>query len=277
MNEKKCLERSVKRNTGIPGSGSIKKGLGLWAAIMSALLSLAFMAVQQHITTIFLVGDSTMADKAVATYPETGWGMPFRYYFDSTVKVDNRAQNGRSTRTFVQQGRWKSIMEVLKAGDYVLIQFGHNDEVPSKGSYTPPEQFVGYLAQFVRDARSKGAFPVLITPVARRRFAKSSSGKEEIQDTHKVYGNLVRKVARDMQVPLIDLQEKSMALLAQLGPENSTFLYNHLSPGENPHYPKGHTDDTHFNELGARKMAEIVLHGVQSLQLPLANHIASAK
>lgn len=244
-------------------------------AISFCLLS--FMTVQQHKTTVYLVGDSTMADKDTRTYPETGWGMPFAFYFDSTIKIDNRAKNGRSTRTFIEQGRWKSILETLQKGDYVLIQFGHNDEVPTKGSYSTPDKFVQYLSQYVSETRAKGAFPVLITPVARRSFDTSASGDISVVDTHKVYGQLVRDLAAKLHVPLIDLQQQSMELLQQLGPDKSLFLYNHLAVGENPHYPKGHADNTHFNELGARKMAEIVLKDLQTLQLPLAKHIQVRK
>lgn len=219
--------------------------------------------------TIYLIGDSTMANKKTSRYPETGWGMPFQYYFDSSVTVDNRAKNGRSTRTFIEEGRWDSVMQVLKAGDYVLIQFGHNDEVPSKKSYTPPQQFKANLLRFVEDTRGKKAIPILITPVARRRF--DSSG--HVVNTHPVYSNLVKEVARAHHVPLIDLDSMSRALLRQLGPEKSQFLWINLAKGENPHYPHGRVDNTHFNELGARKMAELVLKGIENLQLDLVNRI----
>jgi len=220
-------------------------------------------------TTVYLIGDSTMADKEVKAYPETGWGMPFHYFFDSTVLVDNRAKNGRSTRTFIEEGRWKPVVEHLNPGDYVLIQFGHNDEVPTKKSYTTPGQFTANLVKFVTESRDKKAIPVLITPVARRKF--DSSGK--IEETHAIYTQLVKDVAAKYHVPLIDLDAKSQELVQQFGPESSKYLYNYLLPGENPHYPEGHKDDTHFSELGARKMAEIVLSEIKNLNLELANHI----
>jgi lysophospholipase L1-like esterase len=199
--------------------------------------------------------------------------MPFHYFFDSTVTVDNRAKNGRSTRTFIEQGRWQSVFDNLHEGDYVLIQFGHNDEVPSKGSYTTPEDFVNNLEKFVNESRNKKAVPVLITPVARRKF--DSSGK--IEETHAQYTQLVKDVAKKLDVPLIDLDKESQEMLQKLGPDDSKYLYNYLQPGENPHYPDGHKDDTHFNELGARKMAEIVLHDIRKLNLELANRIVKNK
>lgn len=220
-------------------------------------------------TKVYLIGDSTMANKEIKAYPETGWGMPFRYFFDSTVDVDNRAKNGRSTQSFIDEGLWKPVVDNLNEGDYVFVQFGHNDEVPTKKTYTTEEQFKNNLIRYVNESRAKKAIPVLITPVARRKF--DSAG--HIVGTHEVYSEIVRSVAKQLNVPLIDLDKKSQALLQQLGPETSKLLYNHLQPGEHPNYPDGKTDDTHFSELGARKMAEIVLAEMKELKLPLTDHI----
>lgn len=244
-----------------------KKGLAI------VLLLMSFALTQKNKITIYLIGDSTMADKEVKAYPETGWGMPFHYFFDSTVTVDNRAKNGRSTRSFIAEGRWQPVVDNLHEGDYVLIQFGHNDEVPTKRSYTTPGDFTANLEKFVNESRSKKAIPVLITPVARRKF--DSTGK--IEETHAAYTQLVKDVAKKLDVPLIDLDEESQQLVQQFGPETSKYLYNYLSPGENPHYPEGRSDDTHFSELGARKMAEIVLHDIKNLHLELADHIRVVK
>lgn len=226
-------------------------------------------AVPQKKIKVWLIGDSTMSIKEVKAYPETGWGMPFRYFFDSTVDVDDRAQNGRSTKSFIDEGRWKDVVDHLSEGDYVFVQFGHNDEVPTKKTYTTEEQFKNYLIRYVNESRAKKAIPVLITPVARRKFDANGN----IVGTHEVYSQIVRDVAMQLNVPLIDLDKKSQALLQQLGPETSKLLYNHLEPGENPHYPEGRSDDTHFSELGATKMAEIVLASVRELHLGLAEHI----
>jgi lysophospholipase L1-like esterase len=242
-------------------------------ALLAIFVFMILAFRQEQKITVYLIGDSTMADKEVIAYPETGWGMPFHYFFDSTVTVDNRAKNGRSTRTFIEEGRWKSVADNLKEGDYVLIQFGHNDEVPTKGSYTTPKDFVANLEKFVNDSRSKKAIPVLITPVARRKF--NSAGK--IKETHAAYTQLVKDVAKKYNVPLIDLDKESQQLLQDLGPDDSKYLYNYLKPGENPHYPEGRSDDTHFNELGARKMAEIVLHDIRELNLGLTDKIVKNK
>lgn len=230
---------------------------------------LSFSLLPPKKITIYLIGDSTMANKETNTFPETGWGMPFQYYFDSTVTVDNTAKNGASTRTFMEEGRWRSVMQTLKADDYVFIQFGHNDEVPTKKSYTTPQQFKENLLKFVQDTRSRKATPVLLTPVARRQF--DSTGN--VVNTHPIYSDLVIEVASAHNVPLINLDSMSRALLKQLGPEKSKFLWINLVKGENPHYPNGRVDNTHFNELGARKMAELVLQGIEKLHLNLINNI----
>lgn len=204
---------------------------------------------------VYLIGDSTMANKQVRAYPETGWGMPFSNFFDTaTTVVYNLAQNGRSTRSFMEENRWKPVMDSLQPGDIVLVQFGHNDEVPTKKTATTPQQFQSYLGKYVDDTRSKGGIPVLITPVARRSF--DSSGN--LQDTHHEYSELVRKVASAKNVPLIELDRESQALIKSFGVEHSKMLFNHLKEGEHPNYPKGNADNTHFSELGARKVAEIV-------------------
>ena len=216
-----------------------------------------------------MIGDSTMSVKQVKAYPETGWGMPFASFWDSTVTVDNRAQNGRSTKTFINENRWQPVVDNLREGDYVFIQFGHNDEVPTKASYTTEAEFKTNLVKYITDTKNKKAIPVLLTPVARRKF--DANGK--VEGTHEVYAAIVRQVAAENNVVLIDLDKKSQALLQQLGPVTSKFLFNYLEPGEHPNYPDGKMDDTHFSELGARKMAEIVLAEIRSLKLGLAERI----
>lgn len=236
--------------------------------LVSLLFLVAFQLPPKK-TKVWLIGDSTMSIKETTAYPETGWGMPFVYFFDSSIAVDNRAKNGRSTQSFIDEGLWQAVIDNLNEGDYVFIQFGHNDEVPTKKTYTTEEQFKNNLIRYVNESRSKKAIPVLLTPVARRKF--DSTG--HIVGTHEVYSQIVRSVAKQLNVPFIDLDKKSQSLLQQLGSENSKFLYNHLQPGEHPNYPDGKIDDTHFNEFGARRMAELVLDGIKELHLELSNHL----
>jgi lysophospholipase L1-like esterase len=218
---------------------------------------------------IFLAGDSTIAIKDTRAYPETGWGMPFVQFWDSTVMVVNKAKNGRSTRSFMQEGLWKSITDEAGEGDYIFIQFGHNDEVSTKKTYTTEKEFEANLVQYVKESRDKKATPVLLTPVARRKF--DSTG--HIVGTHDVYAQIVRNVAKKENVPLIDLDRKAQQLYQDLGMEASKLLFNYLEPGQHPNYPDGKKDDTHFSELGARLIAQLVLKEIRELNLELSRRI----
>ncbi|QNH61422.1 rhamnogalacturonan acetylesterase [Hymenobacter sediminicola] len=239
----------------------------LWGLLLLVLL--AFAPAPPAKITVYLIGDSTMSIKERRYYPETGWGMPFTVFFDETVTVDNRAQNGRSTKSFIAENRWQPVADALKPGDYVLIQFGRNDEVPTKRSYTPEADYKANLVRFITETRAKKATPVLLTPVARRKF--DAAGK--VEGTHTVYSGIVRTVAQEQGVPLIDLDQTSQALLQEFGVDNSKLLFNQLAPGEHPNYPAGRDDNTHFSELGARKMAQLVLADIRRLKLELADRI----
>lgn len=219
---------------------------------------------------IFLAGDSTMSIKETKAYPETGWGMPFVYFWDSTVKIVNRAKNGRSTKTFLSEGLWKTIYEEAGEGDYVFIQFGHNDESKDKGErYATPDTFKMILTRFIIETREKKAIPILFTPVSRRKFDKEGKALP----THEIYSALVKEVAKEKNVPLVDLDEKSRALYQQFGAENSKLLFLQLKPGEHPNYPDGKEDNTHFNELGARMIAQLILSEIKTLIPELAERI----
>lgn len=220
-----------------------------------------------------MAGDSTMAIKNPRAFPETGWGMPFVYFWDTSVTVINKAENGASTRTFRENGLWQSIVQAAEAGDYIFFQFGHNDEVSTKKSYTTEEEFRDNLIKFIRESRNKNAIPVLLTPVARRKFDSTGS----IEGTHEVYSQLLRQVAAEEKVVLIDHDKKSQALYQQLGVEKSKFLFLYLQKGEHPNYPDGKEDNTHFSELGARLVAELVLNEIREKIPELAERIASRK
>ncbi len=238
--------------------------------IISIFLGLSVLMPDRKPIKVWLIGDSTMSVKEVKAYPETGWGMPFAHFFDSTVSVENHAKNGRSTKTFISEKRWQAVIENVREGDYVFIQFGHNDEAKDKVErYTTPEEYKANLARFVSETRRRKGNPVLITPVARRRF--DSTG--QVMESHQVYSNLVRMLAKELNVPMIDLDKKSQELLQQFGVEDSKLLFLHLQAGEHPNYPEGKIDNTHFNELGARKMAQLVLNEIRGLKLELAERI----
>jgi len=221
---------------------------------------------------VYLIGDSTMCEYEQKRAPLTGWGMPFKYFFDSTVIIDNRAKGGRSTRTFLSEGRWQPIADSLKEGDYVLMQFGHNDEAKEeryKDRYTSVSDYKTNLVKFITETRAKKAILVIITPVSRMRF--DSNGKQ--QETYAEYTAACYGIAKQHNVPLIDLDKKSRELYDQLGPENTKLLFMQLQPGENPSYPEGQKDNTHFNEYGARRIAQLVLQQIKQLDLELSEHI----
>jgi lysophospholipase L1-like esterase len=241
---------------------------GKMAAFLIPLL-LSFTLFQKPNIQVYMIGDSTMCSYEAQYAPVTGWGMPFSHFFDSTVTVRNEAKSGRSTKTFIDENLWQPIAANLRPGDYVFIQFGHNDEVPSKKSSTPVKDFRANLIRFISETRAKGAFPLLFTPVARRSF--DDSGR--IRETHGEYSAVVLNVAAQYKVPCIDLNGKAQKLYQSLGPENSKFYFNYLAAGENPHYPNGNIDDTHFNELGARIIAELALAGIRDLKLELADRV----
>jgi lysophospholipase L1-like esterase len=233
-----------------------------------AIISLAlfgFMLPEKKKIKIFMAGDSTMSIKETRYYPETGWGMPFVYFWDSTVTVVNKAKNGRSTSSFRNEGLWKSIMDEAGEGDFIFIQFGHNDEVSTKKTYTTESEFRANLVRYVQETREKKATPLLLTPVARRKFSNNG----QIEGTHDVYSRIVREVAEEQQVLLIDLDKKSQALYQQMGVENSKLLFVQLKPGEHPNYPEGKEDNTHFSELGARLIAQLVLAELKPLNTDL--------
>jgi lysophospholipase L1-like esterase len=233
------------------------------------IITLFVSAVPITKITVYLIGDSTISIKDVKAYPETGWGMPFANFFDSTVVIDNRAKNGRSTRTFLSENRWQSITAQLKPGDYVFIQFGHNDESKEKTDrYTTPVEYQENLKKFIMESRQKQAIPVLLTPVSRRKFKDGLA-----QETHAEYSELVRQVAKEQNVLFIDLDKRSQELLQKFGEEKSKLLFLQLAPGEHPNYPEGKTDNTHFNELGAREIAQLVLVEIRNLKMELADRI----
>lgn len=203
--------------------------------------------------TIHLVGDSTMANKKDPGYPERGWGQPFRALVPSPLRVVNHAVNGRSTVTIRSTGAWQTMVDQLKAGDWVVIEFGHNDEKKGEAVYADAAtDYPANLRRFVAEVRAKGANPVLATPVVRREW---SGG--ELRDTHGAYPAAVREVAAAEKVPLLDLEVITRKWLLAAGPEASKKFFLIYAPGENPWFPEGKTDNTHYNEEGARQVAEL--------------------
>lgn len=243
----------------------------LLLGVLLAFATLSLDARQPEPITVHLAGDSTMAEKLPEKRPETGWGEFLAAQFRSgSVIVDNRAKNGRSTRTFIEEGRWTDLLNATKPGDVVLIQFGHNDQsVEKPDRYTPPADYTRNLGRFVADVRAKDATPVLLTPVARRRFDEAG----HVVSSHGEYPDLVRALAARERVALIDMERRSSAVLQETGVEGSKALFLWVAPGTHANYPKGVEDSTHFSPQGAERMAREFAFALGESGLPIASRL----
>jgi lysophospholipase L1-like esterase len=222
--------------------------------------------------TIYGIGDSTMADKVKPNEnPEHGWLQVFPAFLTNDAKVINKAVNGRSTKSFIQEKRWDSIYKVLKPGDYVFIQFGHNDgKVTDSIRYTNPHTAYRYnLIRFVNETREKGAIPILFSSVTRRNFNEQGV----LVSTHVEYTQEARMVAKEYNVQFIDLEYLSEILELSYGPEKSKELHLHFKPGEVPYYPEGKTDNTHYSIKGATEISKIVARQIRLLEGPLYKNL----
>ncbi|WP_241739208.1 rhamnogalacturonan acetylesterase [Pontibacter beigongshangensis] len=238
------------------------------AALAMVLALSSFVLSEPAKITVYLIGDSTVCTQPVSQAPVTGWGTPFAVFFNQDVTVENHARGGRSTRTFLSENRWQPIEQALKPGDYVFMQFGHNDEAKEeiyKARYTSPEDYRKNLILFVSETKAKKAHPVLVTPVSRRKFSEDGKALE----THVEYSKVVAEVAEAEKVPLIDLDTRSRQLYESFGPEHSKLLFNVSEAGTNPQFPNGISDNTHFSEFGARLLAELVLDEMKRSDLEL--------
>jgi len=245
---------------------------------MTKLLKMLFILVlflacnSDNNITILLVGDSTMADKPdPENNPERGWGQMLAQFFNENVTVKNFAVNGRSTKSFIDEGKWDKVISEIKKGDYVFIQFGHNDQKENDPNrYTNPVTAYRYnLQKYVNETRSKGGIPVLFSSIVRRKFYESGT----LIDTHGIYPLLVRQVAEDINVPFVDLQYKSEQLVFSLGDEKSKELYLWVEPGVYDKFPDGKQDDTHFSVKGATKMAMLAIEGLKENKLSITKYL----
>lgn len=215
---------------------------------------------------VFMVGDSTMADKP-PDLPERGWGQALPAFFSDPAMIHNHAVNGRSTRSFIAEGLWQKVLDELQPGDFVIIQFAHNDEKQEDPArYTDAAtSFRDNLRRFVRETRAKQAAPVLATPVCRRKFDDAG----HLVDTHGAYPDAVRIVAREENVPLLELQQATARMIERVGPEGSKKFFMWIEPGKYPKLPDGSRDDTHFVDAGATQVAALAVAEIRELKLPL--------
>ncbi len=247
--------------------------LSLFVAL--ALPSMAIAQVPTDTVTVFMIGDSTMADKPLdKENQERGWGQMLPIYLEGAVRVDNHAVNGRSSKSFIDEGRWEKVREKIRPGDYVIIQFGHNDEkAKSLDRYTVPGgTFDDNLKKFVNETREKGGTPVLMNSIVRRNFPangiaaaqtddRQKTWKKGLEnypaegdtlvDTHGAYLDSPRNVAKELGVAFVDLNALTHDLVQGLGKESSKSLFMWMPVGVYEFAPNGRIDNTHLNVFGA--------------------------
>ncbi len=216
-----------------------------------------------------------MANKPLSPpQPERGWGQLLPLYFKPEVRVVNLAMNGRSSKSFRDENLWQPVQHDLKPGDFVIIQFGHNDEKDDPKRHTDAfGSFKDNLERYVRETRALHGIPILATPVARRAFENQT----DLTDTHGDYGVAVRQVAAEQEVPLLDLQKDTAALISKLGPELSKKLYMWIEPGEFTGLPNGKNDNTHFNAYGASRVCDLAVEEIETAAPDLAQWLRPQK
>ncbi len=214
-----------------------------------------------------MIGDSTMAQKSESRFPETGWGQTMPQLVTENTTIHNHAVNGRSTKSFINEGRWAKVLDSIQPGDYVIIQFGHNDEKPDSARHTDPyTSFKDNLKRFATETQNKGAFPIICSSIVRRHF--DEEGK--LEDSHGDYIPAAEMAAKETQTPYINMETLTRQLVVKLGEEKSIELYNHCEPGQYPGFKNGKHDNTHLNVKGAKSVAEIFVKACKDKQLDIA-------
>lgn len=252
-------------------------------------LALPFMALAQvpsDTITVFMIGDSTMANKPLdKENQERGWGQMLPIYLEGAIKVDNHAVNGRSSKSFIDEGRWEKVREQIRPGDYVIIQFGHNDEkAKSPDRYTVPgSTFDANLKKFVNETREKGGTPILMNSIVRRNFPangiaaaqtddRQKTWKKGLEnypaegdtlvDTHGDYRIAPRNVAEEMGVVFIDMNTLTHELVQGLGKDSSRDLFMWMPVGKYEFAPNGRIDNTHLNVYGGIVVSRLAVNAL---------------
>ncbi|UZK64678.1 rhamnogalacturonan acetylesterase [Sphingomonas sp. M1-B02] len=246
-------------------------------AVTASLLAVAAPALAQTPapSRIFIASDSTAADYAPGRYPQMGWGMMLKCGLAPGVEIVNRARGGRSTRTFIAEGLWDALLKDVRAGDTVLIQFGHNDASVSRPErYAPAATaYRDNLLRMIWETRGKGAFPVLVTPPARRSFDGT-----RVKADFAEYSQVMRDLVFTTATPMIDLEARSRDWVGQAGVEGSRKYFLHYRPADKvAAFPEGIADDTHFSELGARGVANLVAQELKGLKVPVAEQVLAER
>lgn len=241
------------------------------AWLMACWLSLAGSATHAA-PVVYLAGDSTVMSYGSGNYPMQGWGGRLHDYFTSGVSFNNRAIGGRSSKSFIDEGRLSSILSVIKPGDYLFVQFGHNDGYSDPRLHTDPyTTYKTYLSMYIDLSRQYGAIPVLVTPMGRRYYDSSGRFINHFADRTAA----MKQLAAEKNVPLIDLNSKSIAFYNGIGVAATTDVFLYAAAGQYPNYPNGVADSTHFQEYGAGQLARLVVQGIQENRLAIRTLIGA--
>lgn len=219
-----------------------------------------------NVKTVYLAGDSTVTDQDLE--PWASWGQYITNYFDDNIVVANYAVSGSTLRSFKASLRLKKILSVIKPGDYLIVEFAHNDEKEKGEGIGPWDSYSASIREYVKAARDKGAFPILITPVQRRAFNADGT----LKPTHGDYPDAMRKVAQEMNVPLVDITKLTTTLYESWGDEPSRKAFVQYPANTFPGQKEKLEDNTHFNSFGANEIALCVMKGLRDLNSPLAQY-----
>lgn len=234
-----------------------------------AVASVRIEPAPADVVTVFLCGDSTVVDQDIE--PWASWGQMFPWFFDTGVAVANYAESGERTDSFIRAGRLRKILSVLRPGDYVFVEFGHNDMKLKGPGYGGYYFFATQLKIFADEVRARGGIPVFVSPTHRRNF--DADGR--VIETHEDYPEAMEWVARREGVAFLDLHRMTAAFYEAMGPEASKRAFVHYKAGSFEGMPADVADDTHFNTYGAFELAKCVVAALQVSGLPLARHIVN--
>ncbi len=246
----------------------MKKVNVLLVLSLAVMMALSFKSANK--VNIWMIGDSTMANKSPKAAPETGWGMVMNEFVTNGATIHNHALNGRSSKSFLDEGHWKAIYDSIQPGDYVIIQFGHNDEKANPKLHTDP--FTTYkelIKKYIDETRAKGANPIVCSSIVRRHF----DGKGNLIQTHGDYIEAAKEIASETNTPYVDMEALTRKLVSKLGPEKSKSVYLFCKPGEYPNRKNGVQDSTHLNRSGALQVAGLFVKEVKKQRLPLGSFL----
>lgn len=219
------------------------------------------------VPTLWLCGNSTVVDQDYE--PWASWGQMITRWFTDQVAVANYAESGETATSFIAAGRLKKIVSLMKEGDYIFMEFGHNDQKEKRPGSGAFYNFAYALKQFVDEARAKGVTPIFVTPTQRRSFDKNG----RIQETHANYPDAMRWVAKDLGVQLIELHDMTRTFYETLGVEGSKHAFVHYPARTYPGQMSAFEDNTHFNPYGAYEISKMIVEGMKTLHLPVVDFL----